>query len=193
MELVFASNNKNKLREVSQILGPGFKILSLSEIKCAEELPETSDTIEGNASQKAFYIYHKFKFNCFADDTGLEIDALGGRPGVLSARYAGPDCNAEDNIRKLLKELEGIQHRKAVFRCIISLIIEGNERQFEGRMEGKILLEKQGKEGFGYDPVFLPEGSNKSFAEMLPEEKNRISHRALAVRKMAEYLLSLKK
>lgn len=201
MELVFASNNKNKLKEVRQILGPVFKVLSLSEIKSTEELPETSDTIEGNASQKAFYIYHKFRLDCFADDTGLEIDALGGRPGVLSARYAGPDCNPEDNIRKVLKELDGIQNRKAVFRCVISLVIGGSERQFEGVMEGKILAEKQGKEGFGYDPIFAPEvplpfGEGpvvRSFAEMSSEEKNRISHRAVAVRKMAAYLLSLKK
>lgn len=131
--------------------------------------------------------------NCFADDTGLEIEALGGRPGVMSARYAGPECKPEDNIQKVLQELRGIQNRKAVFRCIISLIIDGQERQFEGRMEGEILTEKYGKEGFGYDPIFKPSGYIVSFAEMSLEEKNLISHRAIAVRKMKNYLSSFKK
>lgn len=198
MELVFASNNKNKLREIRHALGPDFKILSLSDINCTEELPETSATIEGNASQKAFYIYNKYNLNCFADDTGLEIEALGGKPGVISARYAGPACDPEDNIRKVLKEMEGIRSRNAVFRCVISLIIDGKERQFEGRMKGKILTEKHGKEGFGYDPIFAPVVSLSlkevagSFAEMSLEEKNLISHRAIAVKKMAEFLSSLR-
>lgn len=192
MKLIFATNNNNKLREVRQILEPDFKILSIADTNCTEELPETSDTLEGNASQKAHYVYDKFRLNCFADDTGLEIDALGGNPGVFSARYAGKDCNPDDNIRMVLKEMKGLKYRKAKFRCVISLIIDGNEKQFEGMLEGKILTEKHGKEGFGYDPIFQPNGFRKSFAEMPLGKKNRISHRAIATRKMAEYLLSLK-
>lgn len=202
MNLVFATNNLNKLREVRQILSPRFNILSLSDIGCTDELPETSPTIEGNASQKALYIFNRYRIDCFADDTGLEIDALDGRPGVFSARYAGPACNPEDNIRKVLEEMKGETNRDAKFRCVLSLVIDGREKQFEGVMKGKILTEKRGTEGFGYDPVFAPLFSGnesqknhceRSFAEMNLEEKNQISHRGLAVKKMAEYLLSLKK
>lgn len=191
MQLVFASNNKNKLKEVRQILEPAISVLSLSEIGCAEELPETAETIEENASQKAWYVYQKYQVNCFADDTGLEIEALDRRPGVYSARYAGPDCNAEDNIRKVLQELEGKSNRQATFRCIISLILDGKEMQFEGRMDGEILTAKRGYEGFGYDPIFAPEGSPLSFAEIPMEQKNKISHRGKAVKKMKESLINV--
>lgn len=202
MTLLFATNNKNKIKEVRQILEPAIKIRSLAEVNFSEDLPETQDTLEGNASQKAWYVFNNFlkssrSFHeidgCFADDTGLEIEALNGRPGVFSARYAGPDCNPEDNIRKVLAEMPEKESRKAVFRCVISLIIEGKELLFEGKMEGEILREKRGIEGFGYDPIFAPATKGgphtlKSFAEMTLSEKNRISHRAAAVRKMENYL-----
>ncbi len=209
MKIVFATNNNNKLREIRQILAPGFTVLSLADIHCLEELPETSPTIEENATQKARFVYENFfKKNlitekiigCFADDTGLEIEALDGRPGVFSARYAGVKCIPEENIEKVLGEMKGIINRNAKFRCVLSLIIDGAERQFEGVMEGKILNQKQGTEGFGYDPIFAPKEnfSNRnggedliSFAQMLPHEKNRISHRGIAVNKLAAYLLSL--
>jgi XTP/dITP diphosphohydrolase len=167
------------------------KLLSLPEIGCHEEIPETRPTIEGNASQKAFYVYNNYKFNCFADDTGLEIEALGGRPGVLSARYAGEEKNAGNNMDKILSELNGFANRKARFKTVISLVIDGKETQFEGIVNGIILDERKGESGFGYDPIFEPEGYKRSFAEMSLEEKNKISHRALAVNKLVEYLNSL--
>ena len=188
MNLVFATNNLHKLREVENILCNRIKLLSLKDINCFEEIPEEQDTIQGNASQKANFIYQKYKINCFADDTGLEISALHGRPGVFSARYAGENCSFEDNIAKVLAELKGKEEREARFRTVISLILNGEERQFEGIVNGIILKVKKGREGFGYDPIFQPLGYNTSFAEMPPEVKNRISHRAMAVKLMAKYL-----
>jgi len=162
--------------------------VSLAEIGCIEEIPETGNTIESNASEKAFYIYNKFGFNCFADDTGLEIDALDGRPGVYSARYAGEKCSFEENVTKVLGEMTEIVNRKARFRTVISLIIDGKEVQFEGIVEGVILREKHGDKGFGYDPVFQPNEYSETFAEMPLEIKNTISHRFKAIQKLMEYI-----
>ena len=187
-ELIFATNNPHKLKEIREITGNRFRILSLADIGCKEEITEDAATIEGNASLKSWYICNKFGQDCFADDTGLEINALGGRPGVKSARYAGEDCNPENNIRKVLQELKGVSDRRARFRTVISLIISGHEIQFEGTVEGVILTEKRGKDGFGYDPVFMPDGYNQSFAEMSLEEKNMISHRARATQKLIDHL-----
>jgi XTP/dITP diphosphohydrolase len=188
-ELVFVTNNPHKLKEIREIIGNQFRILSLADIGCYDDIEEHATTIEGNASLKSWYIYHKYGRNCFADDTGLEIDALMGRPGVKSARYAGDDCNPGNNIRKVLKELDGVKDRRARFRTVISLIMGGKEIQFEGVVEGIILEGKRGKEGFGYDPVFLPDGYSQSFAEMPAEEKNGISHRGRAVRKLISHLM----
>ena len=191
MKLVFATANPNKKKEIQALIPSSMEILSLNDINCLEEIPETKATIEGNASQKAFYVYEKYQQNCFADDTGLEIEALNGRPGVLSARYAGESKSAEENMNKVLAELKGISNRKARFKTVISLIIDGKEILFEGIINGTILSEKEGAKGFGYDPIFLPNGFEKSFAEMDLNEKNKISHRALAVNKFVEYLNSL--
>ena len=187
-ELVFVTNNRHKLKEISSIIGDKITILGLSDIGCNDEIEENADTIEGNASLKSRYIWEKTGRNCFADDTGLLIDALEGRPGVKSARYAGDDCIPENNIRKVLKELEGIGDRKARFKTVISLIIDGREIQFDGIVEGTIIQEKRGTDGFGYDPVFLPDGYDQTFAEMEADEKNRISHRARASQKLIDYL-----
>jgi len=192
MELVFATANQNKAKEIQLLIPNTIKILSLIDIHCLEEIPETQATIEGNASQKAFYVYEKYQQNCFADDTGLEIEALNGQPGVFSARYAGDAKNANDNMDKVLLELKGIGNRKARFKTVISLVINGEELQFEGIVDGTILIEKRGGSGFGYDPIFLPDGSSKSFAEMELAEKNKNSHRAAAVKKLVEYLIKLK-
>lgn len=188
-ELVFATNNAHKLKEIRAIAGDTLRILSLKEIGCTDEIVEDAATIEGNASLKAFYIWNKYGTSCFADDTGLEVEALDGRPGVKSARYAGDDCNPDNNIKKLLKELMDKPNRRARFRTVISLIIEGRKVQFEGIVEGEILMEKRGKDGFGYDPVFRPIGYEQSFAEMSPDEKNRISHRGRAVQKLIAHLM----
>ncbi|RIH65596.1 non-canonical purine NTP diphosphatase [Mariniphaga sediminis] len=188
MELVFATNNKHKLEELQAILGDHFKLLSLDDIGCLEEIPEEQPTLEGNASQKAFHVYQKYGYSCFADDTGLEIEALNGEPGVFSARYAGEDKNPEANMAKVLHKLTKIKNRKARFRTVISLIINGDEKQFEGIVDGEILEKKQGRAGFGYDPIFKPVGYDLSFAEMDMEEKNRISHRGRAVEKLVKYL-----
>lgn len=189
MDLIFATNNAHKLREIQDILGKKYRVKSLSDIACFEELPETADTLEGNASQKAFYVYGKYKENCFSDDTGLLVEALQGKPGVLSARYAGEQKNADDNINKILHEMNGIEkNRKAMFKTIISLIINGEEKLFEGIVDGVILEERRGEKGFGYDPIFQPDGYNCSFAEMTAEQKNKISHRAMAVDKLVNYL-----
>jgi XTP/dITP diphosphohydrolase len=163
-------------------------LLSLKDINCLEEIPETQPFIEENASQKAFYVYNNYHFNCFADDTGLEVEALDGKPGVLSARYAGESKNADDNMNKLLHELKGISNRNARFKTVISLIIDGKETQFEGIVNGVVIDVKRGTKGFGYDPVFIPHGYNTTFAEMDLIEKNKISHRALAVGKLVAYL-----
>ena len=191
MKLVFATNNKHKLQELQAILGSHFNLLSLEDIDCYEDIPEEQPTLEGNAQQKAFYVYENYGFSCFADDTGLEVEALNGEPGVYSARYAGPRKDSNDNMQKVLSKLEKIKNRKARFRTVISLVINGKEEQFEGIVDGEILIVKKGNSGFGYDPIFRPNGFNKSFAEMKLSEKNKISHRGRAVQKLAEYLNSL--
>lgn len=190
-ELVFATNNLHKLMEVRKATEGKFRILSLKDINCNEEIPETAETLEGNASQKSHYVYEKYGYNCFGDDTGLEIEALDGKPGVYSARYSGPGHNHEKNIDKVLSELSGVKNRKARFRTVISLIIDGKEILFEGIANGIILDKRQGKEGFGYDPVFMPDGYDRSFAEMDINEKNEISHRGRAVKKLLDYLNSI--
>jgi XTP/dITP diphosphohydrolase len=187
-ELVFATNNQHKLEEIRAIAGDHIRILSLSDIGYTADIVEDASTIEGNASLKSSFIWKKFGIDCFADDTGLEIEALGGRPGVKSARYAGEDCNPENNIRKVLVELQGIQDRRARFKTVISLFTGGVEHLFEGTVEGVILEEKRGKEGFGYDPVFLPDGYTLTFAQMPADEKNMISHRGRAVQKLIGFL-----
>jgi len=187
-DLLFATNNSHKLREIQEILGNDFRILSLKDISLDVEIPETQETIEGNAVQKARFIRDQTGMDCFADDTGLEIDSLEGRPGVYSARYAGEGCSFDDNIDKILMELTGIENRKACFRCVICLIMDNQEHVFEGRVDGTITLSRTGTEGFGYDPVFLPEGHRQTFAEMPPYLKNGISHRGKAVSKMVRFL-----
>ena len=191
MDLIFATNNKHKLEEIRLIAGRHFNILSLEDIGCLDEIPENEPTLEGNASSKAWYIYDKYGKDCFADDTGLEIAALGGKPGVISARYAGADCNADNNTRKVLMELNGELNRKCRFRTVISLIIDGVETLFEGIVEGSILTEKRGSQGFGYDPVFQPDGYLESFAEMKVSEKNKISHRSRATQALIDHLKKL--
>ncbi|MBE6310506.1 MAG: non-canonical purine NTP diphosphatase [Bacteroidales bacterium] len=190
-DIVFATNNAHKLRELREIAGDKFNILSLKDINCNEEIPETADTLEGNALIKANYIKNKYGYDCFADDTGLEIDVLGGEPGVFSARYAGEDCNSENNIDKVLKNLANEENRAARFVTIIALRIGDNTYTFEGEVRGEILTERQGKGGFGYDPIFKPIEADCSFAEMLPEEKNNISHRGRAVKKLFDYLRNI--
>lgn len=188
MTLVFATANQNKVKEIQALIPDSIRLLGLSDIQCLEEIPETQPTIEGNAAQKAFYVFEKYHHNCFADDTGLEVEALDNRPGVMSARYAGDAKNASDNMDKVLAELKNETNRTARFKTIISLVINGEETLFEGVVEGTILKEKRGEKGFGYDPIFLPNGSDRSFAEMELAEKNKISHRALAVNKLVAYL-----
>jgi len=190
MKLCFATNNLNKIAEISTLLGTSFEIISLTDLNCMEDLPETQATIEGNSQQKAAYIFNKYGTNCFADDTGLEVLALNGAPGVFSARYAGLHGSSEDNINLLLKNLEGIENRSAQFVTVITLIIEGGIYQFSGNIKGTILKERKGGKGFGYDPIFLPEGCERTFAEMNKEEKNKISHRGKAVSKMIDFLLN---
>lgn len=189
MKLVFATNNAHKLDEIRAILGNKIEILSLNDINCHDEIPETADTLEGNALQKAMYIKEHYGYDCFADDTGLEVSALGGAPGVHTARYAeNTDHDSEANMNKLLKELEGKNDRSAQFRTVIALLLNGEQHLFEGIVKGDILTEKRGREGFGYDPVFSPEQYSESFAELGAEVKNKISHRARAVAKLVEYL-----
>ena len=188
MELVFATNNAHKLSEVRAIAGARFSIISLKELGCFDEIPETGDTLKENALQKAKYIHNKFQCNCFADDTGLEIEALDGRPGVYSARYAGEHCSFQDNIQKVLCELYGIANRKACFKTVIALILDGNNYFFEGAIEGEIIENEKGTKGFGYDPIFRPLSYDKTFAEMTEAEKNSISHRALATKKLNDFL-----
>ena len=192
MKIVFATNNKNKLKEIREILGDDFEIVSLKDIGCDVDIPETADTLEGNALQKAQYVWKHYHLNCFADDTGLEVEALGGAPGVHSARYAdGTDHDSEANMRKLLAELGDNDNRKAQFRTVIALFLNGKTTLFEGIVEGCIDREKHGTEGFGYDPLFIPDGYDQSFAELGMDIKNHISHRARAVAKLAEYMKSL--
>lgn len=187
-KLVFTTNNAHKLEEIKAILGEQVEILSLKDIGCDTDIPETADTLEGNASLKAHYIYEHYGMDCFADDTGLEVEALDGAPGVYSARYAGEGHDSEANMRKLLVNLKEITDRKAQFRTVISLIEQGEEHQFEGIVKGCILEEKRGDLGFGYDPIFQPEGYDRSFAELGNDIKNRISHRARAVALLCNYL-----
>lgn len=187
-KFVFATNNAHKLEEVSVILKDKVELLSLKAINCETDIPETAETLEGNALIKARYIYEHYRQNCFADDTGLEVEALNGAPGVYSARYAGDAHNSEANMRKLLQELEGKENRKAQFRTVFALIIDGKEHLFEGIVKGKIALQPSGTSGFGYDPVFIPEGYTQTFAEMGNELKNKISHRALATKKLCKFL-----
>ena len=191
MKLVFATNNRHKLDEIRAILGDKIKLLSLNDINCHDDIPETADTLQGNAIIKARYIYEKFGINCFADDTGLEVDALGGEPGVYSARYAGEECDPKENMNKLLDNLTGISDRKAQFRTVIALIIDGEEKFFEGCVKGVISEVKMGEAGFGYDPIFIPEGFSESFAQMSSEMKNSISHRYRATEKLCKYLESI--
>jgi len=187
--LCFATNNKHKLDEVQQVVGEKIHIISLEEINCLEELPETRDTLAGNSLQKAEHVFKHYHVPCFADDTGLEVTALNGAPGVYSARYAGSQKNSEDNITLLLKNLEDFTDRTAQFKTIITLLgLEAKPITFEGIIRGTIINERRGSAGFGYDPVFVPEGHTKTFAEMSSAEKNHLSHRAIAVKKLADYL-----
>lgn len=187
-KLVFATNNKHKLEEVSHILKDKIELLSLKDINCDVDIPETATTLEGNAFLKAQYIHENYGLNCFADDTGLEIESLNNEPGVFSARYAGSDKSSEANMLKVLKNLEGIENRKAQFRTAVSLIIDNKQYLFEGTIKGNIIKEKRGNSGFGYDPIFVPEGYDKTFAELGNEIKNKISHRALAINKLCNFL-----
>ena len=186
-KIVFATGNPNKLKEIKSAIN-SFEIVGLKDLGITEEIPETGDTLKKNALQKAKYVYDKTGFDCFSDDTGLGIEALDYRPGVYSAMYAGPDCNAENNMRKVLEELGETPNRNAQFKTVIALILEGKEYFFEGVVKGEILKEKTGKDGFGYDPIFRPLGYKESFAEMSIAQKNEISHRGLAVKKLIKFL-----
>ncbi|GHA70499.1 non-canonical purine NTP diphosphatase [Pontibacter akesuensis] len=190
-KLCFATNNKHKIAEVSQMLDGQYELLSLEDIGCHVELPEEQDTLEGNSHQKAAYVWDNFAVSCFADDTGLEVEALDGAPGVYSARYAGPQRSDTDNIQKLLQSLEGQANRRARFRTSITLILEGKEHQFEGIVTGSIAEDWKGDKGFGYDPVFVPDDHDRTFAQMRPEEKNAISHRGRAVQQLVGFLKAL--
>ncbi len=192
MKLVFATQNENKAKEIQSLLPEYFKIITLKDIRCFDEIPETAETLEGNSLLKASFISETYNLNCFADDTGLEIEALDNRPGVYSARYAGPEKSAAANINKVLLELEGKTARNAQFRTLITLILNKSTFSFEGIVRGEIISEKRGENGFGYDPIFVPEGEIKTFAEMSLEEKNKHSHRARAFQKMIEFLNELK-
>ena len=187
-KLVFATNNAHKLEEIRAILGDKMEILSLADINCHADIPETANTLEGNAHLKSEYVYNHYGLDCFADDTGLEVEALDGAPGVYSARYAGDGHDSQANMQKLLKEMEEKNNRKAQFRTVISLIEKGEEKLFEGSVRGEITREKRGNSGFGYDPVFQPEGFDVTFAEMGSDVKNKISHRARAVKALCDYL-----
>jgi XTP/dITP diphosphohydrolase len=185
--LIVATNNKHKFEEIRQVIGEKVELQNLTDIGFEGEIPEEQDTLEGNAAQKAFFIYNRYGLNCFADDTGLEIDSLGGEPGVFSARYAGENCTFEDNMDKVLKKMTGKTDRRARFRTVIALVENGHLTYFQGEIHGIILHEKRGKKGFGYDPIFQPEGHQKTFAEMSLAGKNQISHRALAMNELLEY------
>lgn len=188
MKLVFATNNQHKIKEVQALLPDTIQLVSLADIKCEEDIPETSNTIEGNAIQKAAYVKEHYGYDCFADDTGLETEALNGDPGVYSARYASEAKDANANMDKLLKELSKKENRKAQFKTVIALILNGETKMFTGVCSGNITREKKGGQGFGYDPVFLPEGYNKTFAELPLSEKNKISHRGKATQQLVTYL-----
>ena len=188
MKLVFASNNKNKIQEIQALVPNTIQIVSLEEIGCTEDIPETADTIEGNAILKANYITYNYGYDCFADDTGLEVDALNGAPGVYSARYAGEQKDANDNMNKLLSELSDKPNRKANFKTVIALNLNGKQNLFTGIINGKIIEEKIGTNGFGYDPIFVADGYEKTFAELTMEEKSTISHRGIAVKELILFL-----
>lgn len=188
MKLVFASNNKNKIQEIQALVSKSIQIVSLEEIGCTEDIPETADTIEGNAILKANYVTEKYGYDCFADDTGLEVEALNGAPGVYSARYAGEQKDANDNMDKLLSELEDKANRKANFKTVIALNLNGKQNLFTGIINGKIIEEKIGTNGFGYDPIFVADGYKKTFAELTMEEKSTISHRGIAVKELILFL-----
>ena len=188
MKLIFATNNLNKLKEVQEMLPNSIELLSLKDINCFDEVDETETTLEGNAKLKANYITNTFGYNCFADDTGLEVEILNGKPGVYSARFAGEPANSENNMQKLLLALQNKENRKAQFRTAICLNLDGKQFLFEGICKGEILTQKQGEKGFGYDPIFKPEGFEQSFAEMNSEEKNKISHRGLAISMLVTFL-----
>lgn len=189
-ELVFATHNAHKLEELQAILKE-YKILGLNDINCLEEIIEDSDTLDGNAKIKANYVTDNYSIDCFADDTGLEVDALNGAPGVYSARYAGEGCSYQDNVNKLLEALKNVENRKARFRTVIALNLNGKQYTFEGKVEGVITKEQHGEKGFGYDPIFLPDGFEQTFAEMPMDVKNTISHRGKATQKLVEFLNSL--
>lgn len=191
MKLCFATNNLNKIKEIQRLLPDAIQLVSLEEIGCHEELREDQDTLEGNSRQKATYVFDHFGVACFADDTGLEVEALGGAPGVYSARYAGDKKNSDDNIDLLLQNLKGVSNRSAQFRTVITLVLDNEIKQFEGIAKGEIIEKRSGKDGFGYDPVFKPAGYDSTFAEMTMEEKNAISHRGQAVRELVKYLKKL--
>lgn len=191
MKLVFATNNKHKLEEVRAILGNRVEVLSLADINCNDDIPETADTLQGNALIKAHYIYDKYGVDCFADDTGLEVEALDGAPGVYSARYAGDNHDSHANMNKLLQNLTGKKNRNAQFRTVIALIIKGKEILFDGIVKGEITMEKAGDSGFGYDPIFVPQGYSQSFAQMDSELKNSISHRYLATKQLCDYIKNM--
>ena len=187
-QIVFATNNKNKLREIREIMSDLYEVLSLDDIGCHEEIVEDAETIEGNAKIKADFVTNKYHVNCFADDTGLEVEALGGAPGVYSARYAGEHCSYQDNVNKMLNAMKGKTNRKAAFRTVIALNLDGKSYTFEGRCDGQIVESQRGTDGFGYDPIFMPDGFNQTFAEMSHEEKNAISHRGRATQKLIDFL-----
>lgn len=187
MDIIFATHNLNKAEEVSAILGPDYHVKNLREIGCPE-IPETADTLQGNALQKAQYVFDHYHVNCFADDTGLEVEALDGRPGVYSARYAGEGCSYQDNVLKMLEEMRGVTNRKACFKTVIALILDGKKYFFEGRVDGEIMTEQHGTDGFGYDPIFKPLGFRQTYAEMSLLSKNTISHRARAMQQLKMFL-----
>jgi XTP/dITP diphosphohydrolase len=190
-KIVFATNNQHKLSEIRDILGKDFEVVSLKELGFNEEIPETGDKLADNASQKSHFIFDRYRVDCFSDDTGLEVEALNGAPGVYSARYAGEDCSYDDNVNKLLRELGDSGNRKAAFKTVISLLLGGKEYLFEGRVDGVITTDKRGSGGFGYDPVFLPDGYDQTFSEMSAELKNKISHRGRATAKLVAFLKAL--
>ncbi len=192
MKLVFATNNAHKLDEIRKIVGENIEILSLNDINRHADIPETGNTLDANAFIKAKYVKDNFRLDCFADDTGLEVETLNGAPGVYSARYAGEDCNPQNNMRKLLEEMKDATNRKAAFRTVIALILGDKTYYFEGKVEGRIIEEKRGEHGFGYDPIFIPDGYDKTYAELGDEIKNTISHRALATQKLLKFLKDYK-
>lgn len=191
MDIVFATHNRHKSEEACQILGPRWTLRNLHDLGQTEEIPETADTLQGNALQKAQFVYDKYHLSCFADDTGLEVEALNGAPGVYSARYAGEHCSFADNVNKLLHEMQGKTNRRACFKTVVALILDGKTHFFEGRVDGTIIESPRGGEGFGYDPVFVPDGFSETFAEMSAEQKNKISHRGRAMAKLIEFLQNI--